>query len=51
MEIITERKALDVTPRMVGLGEEVLVQVCVKCGAVVWDVVVHDNFHRVWHRA
>ena len=48
VHIITERKALEVTPGYLkGSPSLVLVNVCVTCGAVVFDVIQHDMFHRI----
>lgn len=48
VEILTNRKLIYVTPAIIaGAADRILVDVCVKCGAVVFDVVRHD----IWHRA
>lgn len=47
VEIITERKIIVVRPGMLnGSRDQIEVDVCVKCGAVVFDPVAHD----IWHR-
>lgn len=47
VEMITHRKAIDVTPGMlVGYPDRVEVDVCVKCAAVVFDPIHHDLWHR-----
>ena len=48
IEIITERKILDVVPGYFrGSADQVEVDVCVKCAAIVFDPFAHD----VWHRS
>ena len=47
VEIITVPKILDVVPGYFrGSASRVEVDVCVKCGAIVFDPVVHDTWHR-----
>lgn len=48
IEVITERKIITVQPGMLITSPgRIEVDVCVKCGAVVFDPVQHD----IWHRA
>jgi len=45
--ILTERRVVDVTPGLfVGSNDRVEFDVCVTCGSVVFDVVLHDAWHR-----
>jgi hypothetical protein len=47
VEIISERKWLTVQPAfIVDSSDAVPVDVCVKCGSVVFDVLKHDTWHR-----
>lgn len=52
VEIITERKVLDVVPGYFrGSADRVEVNVCVRCGAIVFDPVRHHEWHRSATRA
>ncbi|QGJ89488.1 hypothetical protein PBI_SMARTIES_85 [Microbacterium phage Smarties] len=45
--LITRRVALEVMPSMLrGGADRIEVDACVKCGALVIDPIVHDNWHR-----
>lgn len=47
VEMLTVRRILNVEPSWLGGSpDRVRVDVCVKCGAVVFDVVGHDLWHR-----
>ena len=47
IEMLTERKLIDVVPGTFRHDPpRIFVDVCVKCGAVVFDVVQHDSWHR-----
>lgn len=47
VKMITVRKSIDVTPGMLYHSPgRVEVDVCVTCGAVVFDVFLHDRWHR-----
>lgn len=47
VEMLTERKALVVRDSYMRGGPPLVdVDVCLKCASVVFDVVVHDNWHR-----
>lgn len=47
IEMLTERKVIDVVPGFLrGSSDRVEVDVCLKCGAVVFDFVRHDKWHR-----
>ncbi len=47
IEMLTERKLIDVVPGTFRNDPpRIYVDVCVKCGAVVIDVVQHDSWHR-----
>ncbi len=46
IKMLTERKQIDVSPGvLVGQPDRVYVDVCLDCGAVVFDVVRHDRWH------
>ncbi len=48
VEILTERRIIPVQQGWLrGSVDRIEVDVCVKCGSVVLDVVAHDNWHRV----
>jgi hypothetical protein len=47
VEIISERKIYDLKPSPLRYHpDRIEVDVCVKCGAVVFDVIQHDMWHR-----
>ncbi len=51
IDIIAERHTLDVDKAVLrGWPDKVYVDVCTKCGAIVFDVVKHDLFHTKWHK-
>lgn len=46
VKMLTERKIITVTPGMlVHSPDRIEVDVCLDCGAVVFDVVRHDKWH------
>lgn len=47
VEMLTEQKIIDVEPGfLVGSPGRVRVDVCLKCGAVIFDPLRHDDWHR-----
>lgn len=51
VEIITERKIIVVQPGMLYASpDRIEVDVCVTCGAVVFDPIQHDTWHRTTDR-
>jgi hypothetical protein len=52
VEMITERKIIVVQPGMLFTSPgRIEVDVCLKCGAVVFDPIQHDTWHRTAERA
>jgi len=48
VEILTERRIIPVQQGWLrGSQERIEVDVCVKCAAVVFDPIGHDDWHRV----
>lgn len=51
VEVITKRQIIVVQPGMLFTSpDRIEVDVCVKCGAVVFDPIQHDTWHRATNR-